>query len=213
MLLRVAMVVSTDPRPSAWAASSRFCTAGNTDAAPPRSAMPNTRVITGASTISSASCAAWRYTESAGMSFLLVPTDQYGEEGADTIDFGPHEEPNLAGAFGIPVATEVVAFSLESGKAVVECEAGGGERDVVELELPCVIGAARGLNEPRYPKLPDIMKAKRKPLEVIPLGELGVVSENDLQFSQHTPPPVREKGIMVEDTAQLVAELKNRGLV
>ena len=57
------------------------------------------------------------------------------------------------------------------------------------------------------------MKAKRKPLEVIPLADLGVTSENDLQVSHHAPPPVREKGIMVEDTAQLVAELKNRGLV
>jgi electron transfer flavoprotein beta subunit len=57
------------------------------------------------------------------------------------------------------------------------------------------------------------MKAKRKPLDVIPLDELGIASENDLQFSQYTPPPVREKGIMVEDAAQLVAELKTRGLV
>jgi len=57
------------------------------------------------------------------------------------------------------------------------------------------------------------MKAKRKPLEVIPLEDLGVAPENDLQFTSHTPPPVREKGIMVEDAAQLVAELKTRGLL
>ena len=62
-------------------------------------------------------------------------------------------------------------------------------------------------------RLPDIMKAKRKPLDVIPMAELGVSSENDLQFTHHATPPVREKGIMVEDVAQLVAELKNRGLV
>jgi electron transfer flavoprotein beta subunit len=57
------------------------------------------------------------------------------------------------------------------------------------------------------------MKAKRKPLDVITLDELGVTSENELQFTNYAPPPVREKGIMVENTAQLVAELKTRGLV
>ena len=57
------------------------------------------------------------------------------------------------------------------------------------------------------------MKAKRKPLDVISLDDLGVTSENDLEISHYTPPPAREKGIMVEDTAQLVAELKSRGLV
>jgi len=57
------------------------------------------------------------------------------------------------------------------------------------------------------------MKAKRKPLEVIGTDELGVTAENDLEISHYTPPPARGKGIMVEDTAQLVAELKTRGLV
>lgn len=85
--------------------------------------------------------------------------------------------------------------------------------ETLMLSLPAIITTDLRLNEPRYPKLPDIMKAKRKPLEVTPLGELGVASENDLQFSQYAPPPMREKGIMVEDAAQLVAELKTRGLV
>ena len=69
------------------------------------------------------------------------------------------------------------------------------------------------MNEPRFVKLPDIMKAKRKPLDVIALADLGITIENNLQVSHYAPPPVREKGIIVEDTAQLVAELKTRGLV
>ena len=85
--------------------------------------------------------------------------------------------------------------------------------ETIEVDLPAVISVDLRLNEPRFVKLPDIMKAKRKPLDVIPLDELGVASENDLQATHHAPPPVREKGIMVEDTAQLVAELKSRGLV
>jgi electron transfer flavoprotein beta subunit len=62
-------------------------------------------------------------------------------------------------------------------------------------------------------KLPDIMKAKRKPLEVISLDDLGVAVDGQLGISQFTPPPQREKGIMVDDASQLVQELKNRGLL
>jgi electron transfer flavoprotein beta subunit len=57
------------------------------------------------------------------------------------------------------------------------------------------------------------MKAKRKPLETLGLDDLGVTPENDLRLTAYAPPPARAKGILVEDTAQLVAELKNRGLV
>jgi electron transfer flavoprotein beta subunit len=85
--------------------------------------------------------------------------------------------------------------------------------ETIEVRLPAVVSVDLRLNEPRFVKLPDIMKAKRKPLEVIALSELGVSPENDLEVSNFTPPPARAKGIMVEDTAQLVFELKNRGLV
>ena len=69
------------------------------------------------------------------------------------------------------------------------------------------------LNEPRFVKLPDIMKAKRKPLDTLTMDDLGVAAENDLQVATFAPPPKREKGIMVEDATQLVQELKNRGLI
>jgi len=70
------------------------------------------------------------------------------------------------------------------------------------------------LNEPRFVKLPDIMKDKTTNRWMsFRLMNWVSLTENNLQFSAYTPPPVREKGIMVEDTAQLVAELKTRGLV
>jgi len=118
----------------------------------------------------------------------------------------------LAALWDRPQATFASEMELSGDKATVTREVDAGlER--IEVDLPAVVSVDLRLNEPRFVKLPDIMKAKRKPLEVIPLSELGVASENDLQVSQYAPPPVREKGIMVEDAAQLVAELKTRGLV
>jgi len=118
----------------------------------------------------------------------------------------------LAALWDRPQATFASGLELSGNTATVVREVDAG-LETIEVDLPAVITVDLRLNEPRFVKLPDIMKAKRKPLEVIPLDELGVTSENDLQVSHYAPPPVREKGIMVEDTAQLVAELKNRGLV
>jgi len=118
----------------------------------------------------------------------------------------------LAALWDRPQATFASGLELSGDSATVTREVDAG-LEKIEVDLPAVITVDLRLNEPRFVKLPDIMKAKRKPLEVIPLTDLGVASENDLLASQYAPPPVREKGIMVEDTAQLVAELKTRGLV
>ncbi len=118
----------------------------------------------------------------------------------------------LAALWDRPQATFASKMTLDGDLATVTREVDAG-LETIEVDLPAVISVDLRLNEPRFVKLPDIMKAKRKPLEVIPLDELGVASENDLQVTHCSPPPVREKGIMVEDTAQLVAELKTRGLV
>lgn len=118
----------------------------------------------------------------------------------------------LAALWDRPQATFASGLELSGDTATVVREVDAG-LETIEVDLPAVISVDLRLNEPRFVKLPDIMKAKRKPLEVIPLDDLGVASENDLQISHFAPPAAREKGIMVEDTAQLVAELKNRGLV
>jgi electron transfer flavoprotein beta subunit len=118
----------------------------------------------------------------------------------------------LAALWDRPQASFASGLELSGDTATVTREVDAGlER--IEVDLPAVITVDLRLNEPRFVKLPDIMKAKRKPLDVIPLADLGVAPENDLQASQYAPPPVRDKGIMVEDAAQLVAELKTRGLV
>jgi electron transfer flavoprotein beta subunit len=118
----------------------------------------------------------------------------------------------LAALWDRPQATFASGMTLSGNTVKVTREVDAG-LETIEVDLPAVITVDLRLNDPRFVKLPDIMKAKRKPLDVITLDELGVVSENELQVSGFAPPPAREKGIMVEDTAQLVAELKTRGLV
>jgi electron transfer flavoprotein beta subunit len=69
------------------------------------------------------------------------------------------------------------------------------------------------LNEPRYVKLPDIMKAKKKPLDVTSLGTLGVSSATLLKTVKTEPPAQRQKGVMVKDVAELANLLKIKGLI
>ncbi|GAB4196812.1 MAG: electron transfer flavoprotein subunit beta/FixA family protein [Wenzhouxiangellaceae bacterium] len=119
----------------------------------------------------------------------------------------------LAALWQRPQATFASKLVLADGKATVTREVDAG-LETIEVDLPAVITTDLRLNEPRFVKLPEIMKAKRKPLATISLDELGVsVGDNDLQISHYAPPPKRERGIMVEDSAALVQELKNRGLL
>jgi len=80
----------------------------------------------------------------------------------------------LAAGLCMPVVNEIVKLTIDGGKAVVEREIGGGTRQVIETAMPCVLGATKGLNEPRYPKFPDIMKAKKKEVKQIGLTDLGI---------------------------------------
>ena len=118
----------------------------------------------------------------------------------------------LAALWDRPQATFASEVVLSGETATVTREVDAG-LETIEVDLPAVITVDLRLNVPRFVKLPDIMKAKRKPLDVIALSDLGVTPENDIQTNSYAPPPVRQKGIMVDDAAQLVAELKNRGLV
>jgi len=118
----------------------------------------------------------------------------------------------LAALWERPQATFASKLKIEGQSATVTREVDAG-LETVEIDLPAVVSVDLRLNEPRFVKLPDIMKAKRKPLDVVPLGELGVSAESGLSVSHFAPPPQRGKGIMVENAAQLVQELKNRGLI
>jgi len=118
----------------------------------------------------------------------------------------------LAALWDRPQATFASKLVLDGNSATVTREVDAG-LETVEADLPALITVDLRMNAPRFVKLPDIMKAKRKPLAVIPLADLGVTVEGNLKVHQFAPPPQRQKGIMVEDAAQLVQELKNRGLI
>ena len=73
-----------------------------------------------------------------------------------------------------PVATNVVKLDIEAGSVIVESELSGGTANTYEMSLPCVIGAGRGLNTPRYPTFPDIVKSKKKPVKKIIFADLNI---------------------------------------
>ncbi len=78
----------------------------------------------------------------------------------------------LAAGLGVPAATNVVAFSLNGGRVMVEREIEAGAREVAEMSIPCLIAAGKGLNTPRYMKITDIMKAKKKEVKQLDLDSL-----------------------------------------
>ena len=100
-----------------------------------------------------------------------------GKNAVDTEGF--QTQYRLAAAMNLPVVSEVVNLEIDNGQAVVEREVGGGTREVLEMKLPCIIGATKGLNEPRYPKFPDIMKAKKKEIKEIDFDQLGLDTSVD----------------------------------
>ena len=85
--------------------------------------------------------------------------------------------------------------------------------ETLEVDLPAVITTDLRLNEPRYLKLPDIMKAKKKPLETVTIADLGVQPAAGLKTTKTSAPPVRGKGIKVKTVDELVAALKGKGLI
>jgi electron transfer flavoprotein beta subunit len=118
----------------------------------------------------------------------------------------------LAALWERPQATFASKLELNGDKATVTREVDVG-LEVIEIDLPAVITTDLRLNEPRYVKLPDIMKAKKKPLDLIPLGDLGVTAATPIKQVNFEPPEDRHKGIMVDDVAGLVAALKEKGLL
>jgi electron transfer flavoprotein beta subunit len=118
----------------------------------------------------------------------------------------------LAAIWGRPQATFASKLEIADGKATVTREVDAG-LETIEVDLPAVVTTDLRLNEPRYVKLPDIMKAKKKPLDTIALGDLGVEAESQFNATDYAPPPQRQKGIMVEDVSGLINALRDKGLV
>jgi len=117
----------------------------------------------------------------------------------------------LAAIWDRPQATFASRIEIHGEVARVTREVDAG-LETIEVDLPAVCTTDLRLNEPRYIKLPDIMKAKKKPLDVVELASLGVDAAPVLRVMKHEPPPQRQKGIMLKDAAELVAALKQKGL-
>lgn len=133
--------------------------------------------------------------------------------GKQAIDGDNNQIPQmLSASWGRPQATFASGVEINGNTARVVREVDAG-LETIEVDLPAVISVDLRLNEARYVKLPDIMKAKKKPLDVVALAELGIEAGPQIKELSYAPPEERQRGIMVDDTAALVAVLKEKGLV
>ena len=118
----------------------------------------------------------------------------------------------LAAIWERPQATYASKVEISGAKAAVTREVDAG-LETIEVDLPAVITVDLRLNEPRYVKLPDIMKAKKKTLDITTLDALGISVGRLLTTVKTEPPAQRQKGVMVKDVAELVDVLKKKGLI
>jgi electron transfer flavoprotein beta subunit len=118
----------------------------------------------------------------------------------------------LAALLGWPQGTFASKVKLADGKAEVTREIDGG-LETLSLKTPAVITTDLRLNTPRYASLPNIMKAKKKPIETIPVADLGVDVAPRLKTLKVSEPPTRSAGIMVGSVAELVDKLRNEAKV
>ncbi|MCK0508002.1 electron transfer flavoprotein subunit beta/FixA family protein [Aromatoleum anaerobium] len=114
----------------------------------------------------------------------------------------------LAALMGWGQATFASKLLVDKGTIRVTREVDGG-LETLELPLPAVVTSDLRLNEPRYATLPNIMKAKKKPLDVIPAADLGVDIAPRLRHLQHAEPPARKAGVKVADVAELIEKLRH----
>jgi electron transfer flavoprotein beta subunit len=118
----------------------------------------------------------------------------------------------LAALADLPQATFASKVEVADGKAKVTREVDGG-LETLEVSLPAVVTTDLRLNEPRYVTLPNIMKAKKKPLEVVKPADLGVDVAPRIKVLKVAEPPKRGAGVKVPDVATLVAKLKSEAKV
>ena len=114
----------------------------------------------------------------------------------------------LAALADLPQATFVSKLKIADGAANATREVDGG-LETVAMKLPAVVTVDLRLNEPRYVTLPNIMKAKKKPLENVKPADLGVDPTPRIKTLKVTDPPARKAGVKVPDVAALVAKLRN----
>lgn len=143
-----------------------------------------------------------------------------GRENADVIIFGKQSIDGdnsqtgqmFAALTGMSQATFASAIELADGKANVTREVDGGLQ-TISVTLPMVVTTDLRLNEPRYASLPNIMKAKKKPLDTLTPDELGVDLTPTVEVLSVEPPAERQAGIKVENVEELVEKLRNEAKV
>ena len=118
----------------------------------------------------------------------------------------------LAALLGWGQATFVSKIEIDGENIKATREVDGG-LETLTVKLPAVVTTDLRLNEPRYASLPNIMKAKKKPIEQVTPGDLGVDPSNRLQVLKVSEPPTREAGVKVSDVSDLVDKLRNTAKV
>ena len=118
----------------------------------------------------------------------------------------------LAALWGRPQATFASELLIKGEQALVTREVDAG-LETIEVDLPAVVTTDLRLNEPRYVRLPEIMKAKKKPLDIISFDELDVEAISQFQVVLTEPPPERQKGVIVKDIEELLGLLRKKGLI
>ena len=118
----------------------------------------------------------------------------------------------LAALLDWPQGTFASRVTIEGSKLVVTREIDGG-LETLELDMPCIVTTDLRLNEPRYASLPNIMKARKKPIETIKPADLGVDPAPRLRLVKVAEPPRRVAGVKVGSVAELVSKLRNEAKV
>ena len=133
--------------------------------------------------------------------------------GKQAIDGDNNQTGQMLGALlGYPQATFASEVNLEDCKAIVTREIDGGLQ-TISINMPAIVTTDLRLNEPRYASLPNIMKAKSKPLDVIAAADLGIDIAPRMTTLKVSLPAQREAGIMVETVDELLDKLKNEAKV
>ncbi len=118
----------------------------------------------------------------------------------------------LAALLGWPQATFASKITIADGKATVTREVDGGLQTIT-VNMPCVVTTDLRLNEPRYASLPNIMKAKKKPLDIKKPEDYGVSVAARLKVLKTVEPPPRKSGVKVRSVGELVTSLKTAGVI
>jgi electron transfer flavoprotein beta subunit len=123
--------------------------------------------------------------------------------GKQSVDSEGMQTPYRLGALlNLPVVMNVTGLSLETSTARIVREIGGGAREILGVKQPCILGATKGLNEPRYPKLPDILKAKKKEIKRLEMPALGIKETVHCRLTRLEPVQERSHARILEGTVE-----------